>query len=223
MIDFLVIWAEQIIIALIIIVIIEMILPNSNKKYIKVIFGIFIIYIILSPIISSKSDEFINLIKNDIDSENITNLTNEENSIDIINGTFLETYESNIIYAIENSLDFYGYSIKVEDIEINNNNDILNLKIKILDENNEIAKGNIKDNINYNEKSNVRTVNQVEIDKIEIDNNNLLDDESALKTENEKNYSNNNNNREETINNEIINYISETFNIKKENIIIVRD
>ena len=223
MIDFLVIWAEQIIIALIIIVIIEMILPNSNKKYIKVIFGIFIIYIILSPIISSKSDEFINLIKNDIDSENITNLTNEENSIDIINGTFLETYESNIIYAIENSLDFYGYSIKVEDIEINNNNnDILNLKIKILDENNEIAKGNIKDNINYNEKSNVRTVNQVEIDKIEIDNNNLLDDESVLKAENEKNYSNNNN-HEETINNEIIKYISETFNIKKENIIIVRD
>lgn len=222
MIDFLVTWAEQIIIALIIIVIIEMILPNSNKKYIKVIFGIFIIYIILSPIISIKSDEFINLIKNDIDSENITNLTNEENSIDIINGTFLETYESNIIYAIESSLDFYGYSIKVEDIEINNNNDILNLKIKILDENNEIAKGNIKDNINYNEKSNVRAVNQVEIDKIEIYNNNLLDDESTLKTENEKNYSNNNN-REETINNEIINYISETFNIKKENIIIVRD
>ena len=32
MIDFLVTWAEQIIIALIIIVIIEMILPNSNKK-----------------------------------------------------------------------------------------------------------------------------------------------------------------------------------------------
>ena len=223
MIDFLVTWAEQIIIALIIIVIIEMILPNSNKKYIKVIFGIFIIYIILSPIISSKSDEFINLIKNDIDSENITNLTTEENSIDIINGTFLETYESNIIYAIENSLDFYGYSIKVEDIEINNNNnDILNLKIKIFDENNEIAKGNVKDNINYNEKSNVRTVNQVEIDKIEIDNNNLLDDESALKAENEKNYSNNNN-HEETINNEIIKYISETFNIKKENIIIVRD
>lgn len=55
MIDFLSSWAEQIIVAVIISTIIEMILPdNKNKKYIKMIIGIYILFNIISPIINNK-------------------------------------------------------------------------------------------------------------------------------------------------------------------------
>ncbi len=46
-------WAEQIIIAVIISTIIEMIIPKGNsKKYIKTVIGIYILYTIISPVIT---------------------------------------------------------------------------------------------------------------------------------------------------------------------------
>ena len=46
-------WAEQVIIAVIIATIIEIILPKGNsKKYIKTIIGIYILYTIISPVLS---------------------------------------------------------------------------------------------------------------------------------------------------------------------------
>ena len=56
MIEFLVSWAEQLIIALIIIIIIEIILPNGNnyKKYIKVVLGIFLVSTIINPIVGEQ-------------------------------------------------------------------------------------------------------------------------------------------------------------------------
>ncbi len=52
MINYISSWAEQIIIAVIIVTILEMILPNGNsKKYIKTILGVYILYTIISPAI----------------------------------------------------------------------------------------------------------------------------------------------------------------------------
>ena len=46
-------WAEAIIIAVIIATIIEMILPEgSSKKYIKVVIGVYILFTIVSPVIT---------------------------------------------------------------------------------------------------------------------------------------------------------------------------
>lgn len=53
MIEFISSWAEQVIIAVIIGTIIEMILPKGNsKKYIKTVIGIYILYTIISPVIT---------------------------------------------------------------------------------------------------------------------------------------------------------------------------
>ena len=53
MIDWISNWAETIIIAVIIATIIEMILPEgSSKKYVKVIIGVYILFTIVSPVIS---------------------------------------------------------------------------------------------------------------------------------------------------------------------------
>lgn len=53
MINFLKDWSNQIIVATIIAIILEMILPESNnKKYIKMIIGIYVLFTIINPIIS---------------------------------------------------------------------------------------------------------------------------------------------------------------------------
>ena len=53
MITFLKTWSNQIIVAVIIETIIEMILPNgNNKKYIKMVIGIYVLFTIIQPIIT---------------------------------------------------------------------------------------------------------------------------------------------------------------------------
>ena len=55
MVSFLSSWAEQIVIAIVIASIIEMILPdNKNKKYIKMVIGIYILFNIISPFINTQ-------------------------------------------------------------------------------------------------------------------------------------------------------------------------
>ena len=55
MINFMSSWAEQIILAVIIAIIIEMLLPkNKNQKYIQMVIGIYVLFNIISPIIKNK-------------------------------------------------------------------------------------------------------------------------------------------------------------------------
>ena len=45
-------WTGQIIVAVVISIIIQMVLPNGkNKKYVEVISGLYILYVILNPIL----------------------------------------------------------------------------------------------------------------------------------------------------------------------------
>jgi len=55
MIEFISSWAEQIVLAVIIATIIELILPkNKNKKYIQMVIGVYVLFNIISPIINNK-------------------------------------------------------------------------------------------------------------------------------------------------------------------------
>ena len=57
MISFMSSWAEQIVLAVIVATIIEMILPqNKNKKYIQMVIGIYVLFNIISPIIENKEE-----------------------------------------------------------------------------------------------------------------------------------------------------------------------
>lgn len=50
-------WAEQIVLAVIVATIIELILPkNKNKKYIQMVIGVYVLFNIISPIIKNKED-----------------------------------------------------------------------------------------------------------------------------------------------------------------------
>lgn len=55
MIDFMSAWAEQIVLAIVVATIIELILPeNKNKKYIQMVIGVYILFNIISPIMKNK-------------------------------------------------------------------------------------------------------------------------------------------------------------------------
>lgn len=57
MINFMSSWAEQIVLAVVVATIIELILPQSkNKKYIQMVIGIYVLFNIISPIIKNKND-----------------------------------------------------------------------------------------------------------------------------------------------------------------------
>ena len=115
MIDWISTWAQSIIIAVIIATIIEMILPNgSSKKYIKVVTGVYILFTIISPVITKftgktlavsdilELDTYVNEIKQ---KETKQNLLAENNSASI-----KDIYVSNLKSDIKNKLKQKGYN-----------------------------------------------------------------------------------------------------------------
>lgn len=57
MINFMSSWAEQIVLAVVVATIIELILPkNKNKKYIEMVIGVYVLFNIISPIIKNKDN-----------------------------------------------------------------------------------------------------------------------------------------------------------------------
>ncbi|MBR3002099.1 MAG: stage III sporulation protein AF [Clostridia bacterium] len=56
MVESLSVWAKSIVLAIIVVSILEMLLPNNKtKKYVKMVMGVFILYNIISPIIKDKN------------------------------------------------------------------------------------------------------------------------------------------------------------------------
>ena len=114
MIDFLSSWAEQIVLAVIIATIIELILPKSkNKKYIQMVIGIYIMFNIISPIIKNKDI----LSVEEINTENYT--TNSEYVIDQssmdkrLEKIYLEELEENVTTKFEDA----GYTVSKCEID----------------------------------------------------------------------------------------------------------
>lgn len=149
MVEFLVSWAEQIIIALIIIIMLEMIIPNSSyRKYIKIILGIFILYIIFNPIIKNKTTNF------DINQE-LQKQINQANSIQVptntinYNNQIENVYKQKFKENITNNLKEKGYElekitmdIQYQDDDIKTNK--LELKISKAEENKNIKVNKVK-------------------------------------------------------------------------------
>ena len=105
MINFLHKWIEQIAIAVILVSIFEMLLPNGNiKKYIKMILGLFVVFSIISPFVDSKA--LYNLNTNDIIGE--YNLTQQESVNDKIEDSYIKELENDITKTVEEQ----GYNVK---------------------------------------------------------------------------------------------------------------
>ena len=110
MINFLNNWVQQIVVAVIVVSIFELILPNGNlKKYIKVVLGIYVVFCIISPFVDSMALyklENIDLEKY-IEENSSKNAVNQE-SMDLrLQQIYIEELEKDINEKVKE----YGYKV----------------------------------------------------------------------------------------------------------------
>ena len=149
MINFLSSWAEQIVLAVIIATIIELILPNSkNKKYVQMVIGIYVLFNIISPVIKNKdilTFEEINLEKYASNSYEEVDQTSMDKRLEKI---YLEELEQNIKAKFEdNEITIIKCTIDAELDTSKKNVGIHLIKIKIKDPKNDELINKIKQEI----------------------------------------------------------------------------
>lgn len=176
--DFIVMWAQGIIVAVIIATIIEMILPEgSNAKYIKVVIGIFILFNIISPIIdkfTSNNSNKMNLnfnVESSINETTATSITinNEE--------TIRKMYEENLKIDIQTKVSQKGYMVGSVSLEIleDKNYTLNKIDIKVI--------GKVENDVNNKNNSNNVTTIVENIENIKIDIGGSRKDKSTEKVE----------------------------------------
>ncbi|MBR3163261.1 MAG: stage III sporulation protein AF [Clostridia bacterium] len=121
MIDFFSSWAEQIIIAIVVGSLIEMILPNNkNKKYIKMIIGIYILFTIISPITGKKDllSADASYIENYVDSiANDKSLNEEKVNQESMDERLQELYIKELEKNIKTRTEQEGYNVISCDVD----------------------------------------------------------------------------------------------------------
>ena len=109
MINFLSSWVEQIVLAVIIATLFELILPkNKNKKYIQMVIGVYVLFNIISPILETEQvfsfDEY-NIEKDNVVSGEVLDQTSMDERIEKI---YLDELEDTVITKFEKQ----GFKVK---------------------------------------------------------------------------------------------------------------
>ena len=162
-------WAKGIVLAVVIVTILEMILPDTkNKKYIKIVMGVYVTFTIISPIISKLTGNNFTMDVSKYDSFNNSNNVQSVNNIKNINNQSIQNLYLNTIKTdIQEELNTEGYTATKIDITAD---------INIEKEEAKIHKINLEAYKNIDENK-VKKVNKVEIGaKEEKQDNNVLSD-----------------------------------------------
>jgi|JFBN01.2.fsa_nt_gb stage III sporulation protein AF len=150
-------WAQEIILAVIIVTILEMIVPEGrNKKYIKIVMGVYITFTIISPIITKVTGNNFELDVSKYEDLFNSNSVQGVNEITSLNNQSIENLYLNTIKTdIKTELDKEGYESKK--INITSDINVENEEAKIYKIDIEVAK-------KPNEEE-IKKVNKVEIGK----------------------------------------------------------
>lgn len=143
MISFLSSWAEQVILAVIIATILELILPNSkNKKYVQMVIGVYVLFNIISPIIKNKEKLVFSEI--DLDKYITTSTKVERSSMDArLEKIYLDELENNIKSKFKNAgIEIIKCTIDAELDTTKKNAGIhsIDVKVKNVDDEKKISK-----------------------------------------------------------------------------------
>ena len=179
MINFINSWAQGIILAVIIATIIEIILPEGkNKKYVKTVIGIYILFTIIYPLINKFTKLNINTLIENTTKQMST--YQESNSLKIDTDKYIEsTYKKKIEEDIKNkanekNLNITFLNVYIETEDENRYGMLNNLVMKV--ENgktneknsntvNQIKEVNISKNVQNNETIENKTVTEKEINE----------------------------------------------------------
>lgn len=203
MVEWLSSWGQGIIVAVVVSVIIEMLLPEgSNKKYVRVVIGIYILFTIISPVISKLPNGKIDINAIFDTSQYDETLANSDENIskkiEANNSkTVKDIYISNLETDIKSKLKEKGYGVSSTYIKVKD------------DENYTIEKINLDIYKEIEDNTEIEISNNIKINAIEI------------------NVQKNTNNTEKQANNSQINveeknkikeYLSKTYDIDSKNI-----
>lgn len=184
-------WASGIVVAVVLATLIEMLLPNgNNKKYVKTVIGIFVLFSIIAPIIDNISSTHI--------SQEVDFAIEEQEKIEEIdtNKNIEEVYQKNMEQDIKNKLQEKGYKIEITALSIHfvegeDYGKVNQIHLKVIQEKTE-------------ESNSIKTVENIEKVEIAIGNREQLEEET-ISEESKK---------------EIKNFLMEEYKIEEENIYI---
>lgn len=196
MIKFINSWAQGIILAVIIATIIEIILPEGkNKKYVKTVIGVYILFTIIYPLINKVTKTNINTLIENTTKQMST--YQENNSLKIDTDKYIEsTYKKKIEEDIrkranEKNLNITSLNVYIETEDENRYGMLNSLVMKV--EKNEASKKN----------NNVNQIKEVNISK-NVQSNEIIENKDKTVTEKEIN--------------EFKEYINTTYYLEKEKI-----
>lgn len=186
-------WAKGIILAVVIVTILEMILPEGkNKKYIKIVMGVYIMFSIVSPIISKMTNSEISLDINKY--ENILgsgSTVQASSDLNTVNSQNIENiYLNSIKTNIKKELERKGYECETVNITANINIEKQEAEIYKIDitgvlekeddyikKVNKVVIGEAKDNEEINNTLTTGQINELKehfSDKYEIEKNKIF-------------------------------------------------
>jgi len=202
MITFIKEWSNQIIVAVIIATIFEMILPNGNiKKYIKIVIGIYVLFTVIQPIgtkLTGKEIEISNFNYEKYFDEDLLEISSEnfnDNNSKLIEQTYINNIKNDIKLKMENK----GYKVTN-----------CNIQIKVSRSQQEYGIiENIILKVEKIEQEQEESTNIVEIEKVEVEINNDISNKGTEKS-----------NVSEDEKRKIIEYIASEYSIDKKNIVI---
>lgn len=209
-------WTGGIVVAVIIGTVIEMILPSGNsKKYIKVVIGIYVLFTIVSPVITKFTGETIEV----SDILDLDKYVEEAEDVGVqntvqSNNQIMEVYSSGIQEDLKAKIEAKGYMVNSIDIGIANDESYSITDITIDVEKEEKVDGNemVENEENMGEADSTNKVEPIEnVNKVEIS---IADDST----------NSNKNSNEDSLSNsekkELKEYLSSVYEVNKNNIII---
>ena len=190
MINFLSSWVKNLCLALIVVSILEMLLPNNKtKKYVKMVMGLYILFSIIEPFIENSNELKFNIedlynqysVETSAESENV-NQKSMDSRLD-------ELYKQKLENDIVQKLDEEGYVVEDCDVKahISSNDtgiELITIKIKEKkDSSNENDENQSNETMNIEEK----IVNEIQkIQKVEINVSKNQDNSSDESTQSEQ-------------------------------------
>lgn len=199
-------WAQNIVVAVIVITILEMIIPDgNNKKYIRMVMGIFILFVIIAPVLSNFSniDEFKKSIWNYEEYLGDKELElGAYNTMQTSNQGDIETmYLTSLNSDISERLKEKGYTVISVNADAQLKSDNSYGKVKRIEL--KVMKNNLKTD---EENNNIKIVDEISVETISIQAEGSNEEQKSNLSDSDKD--------------EIKQYLANTYDMNKNNIVI---
>ena len=183
-------WAKNLTLAVVIVSLFEMLLPNNKtKKYIKVVMGLYILFNIISPFVKNDfSFELENVIENNKSKTVSTEIINQTSMDTRLKQICKEELEKDIIKKVEEQ----GYVVEncKVDVKIEEETNIDKITLRVKKSNEEIQKEENQKQNDIQQKlvKEVQKIKKVHIGEKKTENKNVDENLSAQEISNIKNF-----------------------------------